>query len=69
MKVVGCARRVDKIEELAKAQPGIVPYKVLYILSLLPASKPSGQWTIVLSEEEKYFVNTVVYQNRNSVKQ
>ena len=28
MKVVGCARRIDKIEELAKAQPGIIPYKV-----------------------------------------
>ena len=30
MKVVGCARRVDKIKELAKEQPGIVPYKVLH---------------------------------------
>ena len=30
MKVVGCARRIDKIEELAKAQPGIIPYKVKY---------------------------------------
>ena len=28
MKVVGCARRIEKIEELAKAQPGIIPYKV-----------------------------------------
>jgi len=27
MKVVGCARRIEKIEELAKAQPGIIPYK------------------------------------------
>ena len=31
MKVVGCARRIDKIEELAKAQPGIIPYKVFNI--------------------------------------
>ena len=28
MKVVGCARRIEKIEELAKAKPGIIPYKV-----------------------------------------
>ena len=28
MAVVGCARRIEKIEELAKAQPGIIPYKV-----------------------------------------
>ena len=28
MKVVGCARRVDKIEELAKENPAIIPYKV-----------------------------------------
>ena len=27
MKVVGCARRIDKIEELARARPGITPYR------------------------------------------
>jgi 3-oxoacyl-ACP reductase-like protein len=28
MKVVGCARRVDMIEEMAKEHPNITPYKV-----------------------------------------
>ena len=30
MKVVGCARRVEKIEDLAKEHPNIRGYKVQY---------------------------------------
>ena len=29
MKVVGCARRVEKIQEMAKDNPNIRPYKVI----------------------------------------
>ena len=32
MKVVGCARRLEKIEELAKERPGIIPYKVYNVI-------------------------------------
>ena len=31
MKVVGCARRLEKIEELAKTHANIYPIKVLYL--------------------------------------
>ena len=29
MKVVGCARRVERIEEMAKSQPNIFTYKAI----------------------------------------
>ncbi len=32
MKVVACARRVERIQEMAKEQKNIWPYKVLFCL-------------------------------------
>ena len=46
MKVVGCARRIEKIEELAKAQPGIIPYKVYREI-------PQLNW--IYRDQVKYF--------------